>query len=200
MITRMFGIATATIFTMAVVIGIATIIASDFGDVKLGFNWAQQTFFSAKSETSFIGKNHPLRNADNITFFKSVQIKGTKLKVTTGIAFASPDDVLKGKTKSRWCYIMHHDGKLEKRISLGRQDGQSKPRYSDLTQLPKSELKALGLSTERLAAIARSHCYLSGFDPRTALKQQNHKQPSPRVWNWKQPYSIFKHKKKKRDI
>lgn len=200
MITKILGIATATVFTGGIVTGIAILIASDFGDVRLGLNWAQQTFSSAKSETSFIGKNHPLQNADNITFFKSVPIKGTKLKITTGIAFASPDDVLKGKTKSRWCYIIRRDGTLDKRINLGRQNGQSKPNFSDLTQLPESELKALGLTAERLVAIARSHCYLNGFDPRSALKQRNHKKPSPRVWNWKQPYSIYKHKKKKRDI
>jgi len=200
MIGRLLGIATATVFTGSVVIGIASLIANDFGDLEKGFSWAQQTFSTARSKPELIEKDSPLRNADNITFFKSVPIEGTTLTVTTGISFASANDVANGKTKLRWCYIMYDIGKLDKRISLGRQTDNAKPVYDDPTRLPENELKALGLSVTRLASLARSHCFLGGFDPRSTTNQQSQTKPTPRIWNWKQPYSPHKQKKPERII
>lgn len=201
MIGRLVGTATAAVFTGVVVTGIAALIASEFGDVEKGISWAQQTLSAYRSSPSSIDKDSPVRNADNITFFKSLPIEGTTHQVTTGISFASAEDLANGKTKSRWCYILYENGKLEKRISLGKQSGQSKPVYDDPTRLPESELKSLGLTATRLASLARSHCFLGGFDPRSSTKNQQSKaKPPPRVWNWERPYSPYKQKKQERNI
>lgn len=182
-ISRILGLALATTLTVATMTGITALITHDFGDVGQGLNWVRQAFSQSASQgQQLIGKDSALNGADNITFFKSVPIDGTKFEVTTGIAFASVDDVVAGNSKSRWCYIRHRHNNVHRQIELGRQDGKGKPEYYDPTRIPEHELKLLGLDAARLAELARSHCFLSGFDPRKANAKDAKTAPPPRVW------------------
>ncbi len=164
-VTRIIGATIATALAAVTVSGIALLIARDFGELGATVSAGLRYFESSREERP--GKiENIMKRYDGITFFKHVPIAGTSHKVTTGIAYASADDVVNHKTKNRWCYLADQQGKLTKQIDLGKQAGNGKPVYSDLTRIPESEFKALGLSAVKLASLARSHCFLQGFDPK----------------------------------
>lgn len=180
---RILGLGLATTLTLATMTGITALVASDFGDLGEGLNSLRQVFSqSAPEQQSFVSKDSALNGADNISFFKSVPIEGTSFMVTTGIAFASVEDVVAGKSKNRWCYIRHQYENVNRQIDLGKQEGDGKPKYHDPTRLPDSELRLLGLSATRLAELARSHCFLGGFDPRQITEPETKRLLPPRVW------------------
>lgn len=198
MITRAFGTAVATLFAGLCMIGIAALIASDFMDLTKGWRHLSAWYQTSESDPNLLGKSDALKNADNITFFSSVPIEGTGLSVTTGIAFASAEDIVKGKTKNRWCYIKRHVGKAGKQLDLGTQAGDAEPVYTDPTVFTAEQLKGFGLHVGRLAELARSHCLLTGFDPRVnsttprrpppEVRRKKPKRAPAKVWNWERPY------------
>lgn len=198
MIGRMIGGATATIFTAVAVTGIAALIVSDFGEIQTGWKHVSDWFETKPEPALTLGKAEALKDADNITFFHSEEIEGSDLKVTTGIAFASVEDVVAGKTINRWCYIQSGTAKFTERLDLGGQKGLGSPKYTDTTIFTAEQLKGFGLDAEQLAGLARSHCLLKGFDPRTVGKHRLSKQfkqngqgkitkHPAKVWNWQQP-------------
>lgn len=199
MFGRILGVIVASIFTAACVLGISVLIASDFS--SLGEHWIKfkSWYATPAPKTSLLGKSEALKDAENITFFSTQPIEGSKLKVSTGIAFATAEDILAGKTSNRWCYIQSSSGNFTNRIDLGSQKGGEDPQYVDTSVYTKEQLSEFGFSAEHLASLARSHCLLEGFDPRARdvpkpkasenLRQRQTPKNAPaRVWNWKKPY------------
>lgn len=198
MIVRFIGGLTATVFTGITVIGIAALIGGDFEELGTGWKHISDWWDKQPKKEISLGKADVLKGADNITFFKKEAIAGSSLQVTTGIAFASIEDVVAGKTINRWCYIQSADGKFTKRLDLGSQSGRGSPQYTDPTIFTEKQLEGFGLSVEELASLSRSHCLLEGFDPRSLnekklsrvsppkKKQGNLKKPA-KVWNWQAP-------------
>jgi hypothetical protein len=103
-------------------------------------------------------------DVDNFNFFKSKPIGDTGLLVTTGVKFATARDVLTATTNSHWCYITYGSGAISSRLDLGMQDGQSAPVYADLNDISNDSQTSIGLSVERLHAVARTHCQFGPFD------------------------------------
>ncbi len=97
-------------------------------------------------------------DVDNFNFFKSKPIEGTALIATTGVEFATANDVLSATTARHWCYILYGSGTISSRLDLGAQEGHAAPVYADLGDISDDRLSDIGLSAERLRAIARSHC------------------------------------------
>lgn len=199
MLGRIIGVIVASTFTAVCVLGISVLIASDFS--SLGEHWIKfkSWYETPVPKTSLLGKSDALKDAENITFFSTQPIEGSKLKVSTGIAFATAEDILAGKTSNRWCYIQSSSGNFTNRIDLGSQNGKEDPQYVDTSAYTKEQLSEFGFSAERLASLARSHCLLEGFDPRARdvpkpktsknLRQKQTRKNAPvRVWNWKRPY------------
>lgn len=106
------------------------------------------------------------KDVDDFNFFKSVPVTGTALTIITGINFSSAKYVLSGTTAKHWCYFTFGRGKVKKRLDLGLQKGQSTPAYADLSDLSADDLNEIGLSADRLRAIAKSHCRFGAFNPK----------------------------------
>lgn len=198
MIGRFLGGVTAAVFTTTAVTGIALLIGADFEELGTGWKHLSDWWNKEPEQEVNLGKAEALKGADNITFFKKEPISGSSLQVTTGIAFASIDDVVAGKTINRWCYIQSGNGKFTQRLDLGSQTGVGRPNYTDPTIFTKKQLEGFDLTVEQLASLSRSHCLLEGFDPRKLgdkkLSQVAPKQIVPgklqkpaQVWNWRRP-------------
>lgn len=97
-------------------------------------------------------------DVDNFNFFKSNPIDGTALIVTTGVEFTTADDVLSATTARHWCYISYGSGTISSRLDLGTQTGHAAPVYANLGDISDERLSDIGLSANRLRAIAHSHC------------------------------------------
>jgi len=167
MIGRLMGFCAAILFTGLCVVGISALIASDFEEVGVklqGFYvWVQDI---GQETRPSLGKADALGNTSDITFFHKEPIAGTDLVVSTGIAFASLDDVIEGKTTTRWCYIQVKNGShVTKRIDLGSQSGRGQPKFNDTKSLTEEQLRGIDIPPDELDQIARSHCLLQGFDP-----------------------------------
>ena len=98
------------------------------------------------------------RNVEKFNVFNSTPIEGTGLSVTTGVEFTTANDVLTASPARYWCYISYGSGVISSRLDLGVQEGPSTPAYADLGDIPPESLARLGLGTERLVLLARSHC------------------------------------------
>ncbi|MEL7281865.1 MAG: hypothetical protein AAGK79_16015 [Pseudomonadota bacterium] len=181
MITRILGGLAGTVFAGLTVLGITVLIASDFE--TLGpkiyrlYAWTQAVPKPVMPKLN-LGKAQQLADADSITFFHKQPIKGSDLEVSTGIAFASLEDVVAGRTINRWCYIQVKSGShFTQKIDLGSQRGTARPKYTDTTVFRDDQLKGIDFSREELAKLARSHCLLKGFNPRLIGKQQSSAKP-----------------------
>ncbi|WP_306258396.1 hypothetical protein [Pararhizobium sp. IMCC21322] len=104
-----------------------------------------------------------LAGVDEISFFKRVTVGGLGV-VVTGASFASAEDVIEKRAAKQWCYVGFGKGVATRHIDLGKQAGASRPIYSDLQTVPPDVLSELGISTERLASIAKANCRFGIFD------------------------------------
>lgn len=141
--------------------GITALIALDFKELKP----AMSELFAASKQDEQRQLESALSRADDITFFKHRAINGTSLTVTTGGAFSSAEDIVKGRAKNMWCYVTKSEGALRRQITLGNRDRKTSPVYENFKSIPQMELREIGLTVERLKSIARSHCQFDGFDP-----------------------------------
>lgn len=112
-----------------------------------------------------------LDGVDEINFFKRVTVAGLGV-VITGASFASADDVIEKRATKQWCYIGFGTGVATRHIDLGSQTEASPPIYSNLQKVPPEVLSELGISTERLASIAKANCRFGVFDTRADDENQ----------------------------
>ena len=96
--------------------------------------------------------------AQDFTFFQSVPIKGSRLKVITGVRFATAKDVLNAKPQNQWCYINYGFGTVTQRLDLAEKAEQDKIVYSNLDAVPPDELAKIKLGLEQLQTLSRTHC------------------------------------------
>ena len=99
-----------------------------------------------------------LEDANDFTFFRSVPVEDTDLKVQTGIRFATARDVVSGKAASQWCYVSIPLGGISQQIELATQSADEPPIYAELASLDASAVAGSGLDVEELMRLARSHC------------------------------------------
>ena len=95
---------------------------------------------------------------DDFNFFKTLPIQGTDLKVETGIAFATSEDVLNQTPTKHWCYIQFGQSGVNQKVDLGEQTGTDLPVYTDFRAIADQDLKEIGLNADQLAGLAHSHC------------------------------------------
>lgn len=112
-----------------------------------------------------------LDGVDEINFFKRVTVAGLGV-VVTGASFASAEDVIEKRAAKQWCYVGFGNGVATRHIDLGKQAWASRPIYSDLQTVPPDVLSELGISTERLASIAKANCRFGVFDTRAGDENQ----------------------------
>ena len=98
------------------------------------------------------------KDMDDFNFFKTLPIQGTDLKVETGIAFATSENVLNQTPTKHWCYIQFGQGGVNKKLDLGEQAGTDLPIYTAFQAIADQDLKEIGLNTDQLAGLAHSHC------------------------------------------
>lgn len=119
-----------------------------------------------------------LSGMEGLTFFLSERVEGTDLDVTTGIRFASADDVVAGKPDKHWCYIDYGagvggTGALTRKLTLATKAADELAVPADLSSLTADDLTGTGLSSAALQALVASHCrFEGGFD---AARSSNHK-------------------------
>jgi hypothetical protein len=94
------------------VTGIAALIAKDFGGVFKPFA------STANSENTIV--EYPFEDIDTINFFASSAIDGADLKITTGAAFSSAENVAKSTPSSLWCYLSYGGGETHRTGSFVR--------------------------------------------------------------------------------
>ncbi|MCF6277219.1 MAG: hypothetical protein L3J16_00500 [Anaerolineales bacterium] len=99
-----------------------------------------------------------LEDASDFTFFRSVPVEDTELKVQTGIRFATARDVVSGKAVSQWCYVSIPLGGISQQIELATQSADEPPIYAELASLDASAVADSGLSVDALMHLALSHC------------------------------------------
>ena len=165
MLGRTLGIAAATTFVAAITAGIIALIASDFTDVGKQLDRFWDWYNSQPAQSNLLGKAEGLRDASDITFFTSVPIRGSKLSITTGISFATAEDLTAGKVKDRWCYIQAGKGKFTERLDLGSREGESTSAYTETSRFTAQQLSSFGLSAKRFETLARRHCLFDGLTP-----------------------------------
>ena len=73
------------------------------------------------------------KEMDDFNFFKTLPIQGTDLSVTTGIAFATSEDVLNQTPTKHWCYIQFGQAGINQKLDLGEQHGTDLPVYIDFS-------------------------------------------------------------------
>lgn len=113
--------------------------------------------------------SNALETRQEITFFVQEPIAGSAFVVTTGVAYATVADLTSGNALRYWCYINGRAaGGITPRIELGTQDGNADPGYASASDFSEADIAGFGLSAERLAELARSHCRFGSIDPVSA--------------------------------
>lgn len=147
------------IVTGTFIAGIGALIATDlFGEAWVGAVWER---FIAPADSGV--DLSELESARDFSFFTETVASEAGLTVTTGVKFATFEDLLAGRESERWCYtILVRQGELLRQISLGTQTSGEAPNYTDLTAIRSDELAPFGLDSRTLAQIARSACRFKG--------------------------------------
>jgi len=99
-----------------------------------------------------------LAGMEGFTFFLSEPVEETDLDVTTGIRFASADDVVAGKPEKFWCYLVYGTGALTRKLTLATKTADMRTVLADLTTITPGELTGTRLSAADLQALVASHC------------------------------------------
>ena len=157
---RVIGITLATALTAASVTGITALIAKDFEGVF-------EPFISG-SDAGDVNIQYPFEDIDTINFFVSSPIEGVDLKITTGAAFSSAEDVANSTPTSLWCYLRYggDDGAITSRVDLGGKSGADAPVFTNLNDVSDEEFTIIGIDRTALSRLARIHCKFANFDPR----------------------------------
>jgi len=99
-----------------------------------------------------------LAGMEGFTFFLNEPVEGTDLDVTTGIRFATADDVVAGKPEKFWCYLMIGNGAVTRKLTLAAKTADALAVPADFSALTADELAGTGLRTADLQALVASHC------------------------------------------
>lgn len=156
---RVIGITLATALTTATVTGIAALIAKDFGEVF-------EPLTSGTGEANSVVQ-YPFEDIDTINFFVSSPVDDTGLKIMTGAAFSSTEDVVNSSPTSLWCYLNYGEaGAINNRLELGRKSRGDAPVFTGLSDVPDEVFSIIGVNRSTMERLARSHCKFTNFDPR----------------------------------
>lgn len=104
-----------------------------------------------------------LNKVEGLSLFLQSTIEPSGHVVTTGASFASSQDVIAGTTEKQWCYLTIGSGQVSKRLTLGKQDGNTAPAFESLDGLSPNDLSQIGLDAYTLELAARAHCRFDGF-------------------------------------
>lgn len=99
-----------------------------------------------------------LSGMEGFTFFLAEPVEGTDLDVTTGIRFASADDVVAGKPDKHWCYLDYGTGALTRKLTLATKAADELAVPADLSSLTADDLTGTGMTSAVLQTLVASHC------------------------------------------
>jgi hypothetical protein len=99
-----------------------------------------------------------LAGMEGFTFFLNEPVEGTDLDVTTGIRFATAEDVVSGKPEKFWCYLMIGNGAVTRKLTLANKAHGELAVPADLSGIAPDALSGMSLKQADLPALVASHC------------------------------------------
>lgn len=169
--TRILGTALAASLTTISAAGILALIAYDFlGDGGMRAVWTAAVAALSQPPAPTVDatrNDDAFKPRNEIHFFEQAPVKGTKLIVSTGAAYASVEAVQARKPLRQWCYIDIDSltPGIQARVDLGSQSGDGAPVFTRKEELAATGLERQGLGADRLAGLARSHCRFGKLNP-----------------------------------
>lgn len=99
-----------------------------------------------------------LAGMEGFTFFLNEPVEGTDLDVTTGIRFATADDVVAGKPEKFWCYLMIGQGAVTRKLTLANKAHGERAVPADLSAISSDVLSGMNLTQADIPPLVASHC------------------------------------------
>lgn len=154
---KIVNIAAAAV-SACVIAGCSVIVADDLIGLSVLSTWFEK--FQARPAAPLPAT---LVGTKDITFFAHVPIKNSEAEITTGVQYATPEDLLTGSEQKRWCYTFVPDeGVVSRRVDLGAKEGKAAPSYEALAGVTAADFAALGVTREELVRLARASCKFEG--------------------------------------
>lgn len=158
---RTLGLALACFVTAAAVFGAVLLVALDFAGTD-GLTHAWSSLWAARAAEAPLADR--LRSVGEINLFTVADVPGSNLKVNTGTAYATAQDLAQGRVAKRWCYAGRDasGSSFQPTVTLGNQQGAQAPVLLTAASLSAEEARQLGVTPAALADLAHRLCRFAG--------------------------------------